>query len=208
LIAAGQAVATVDAGMASFVVAGGVDTYRDLWILGTLDQKERVKSEANLDGFIPGEGAAFVVVSTAETAARYGLTALGRISPVASGFEAGHLESTEPYRGDGLAATIGQLVRAGAIAEPISEVYSSMNGESHWAKEWGVSYLRHRAFFDPGHGMHHPADCYGDLGAAAGPTMLVLAALGARDRYRRSPTLVYGSSDRGPRAAIVVSGVH
>jgi hypothetical protein len=32
-----------------------------------------------------------------------------------------------------------------------------------------------------------------------------LAALGMREGYRRSPSLVYCSSDRGPRAALAVS---
>ena len=49
--------------------------------------------------------------------------------------------------------------------------------------------------------MHHPADCSGDSGAACGPIMAGLAALGIRDSYRRTPALVYGSSDRGARAA-------
>src|SRR5688572_18344182 len=52
----------LDAG-ASFVIAGGVDTYRDLYVLGTLDMQGRLKSESNLDGFIPGEGAAFLLLA-------------------------------------------------------------------------------------------------------------------------------------------------
>jgi 3-oxoacyl-[acyl-carrier-protein] synthase-1 len=79
-----------------------------------------------------------------------------------------------------------------------------MNGESHWAKEWGVGFIRNRAAFHPDHGMHHPADCVGDTGAACGPLMTGLAALGLRDGYRRGPCLVYCSSDDGPRAALAV----
>jgi 3-oxoacyl-[acyl-carrier-protein] synthase-1 len=52
--------------------------------------------------------------------------------------------------------------------------------------------------------MHHPADCCGDTGAAAGPLMTGLAALGLAGGYRRGPCLVYGSSDRGGRAALAV----
>jgi 3-oxoacyl-[acyl-carrier-protein] synthase-1 len=52
--------------------------------------------------------------------------------------------------------------------------------------------------------MHHPADCLGDTGAACGPIMAGLAALGIAGGYRRSPCLVYGSSDDGPRAALGV----
>jgi 3-oxoacyl-[acyl-carrier-protein] synthase I len=79
-----------------------------------------------------------------------------------------------------------------------------MNGESHWAKEWGIGFLRNRAAFSERHGLHHPADSLGDTGAACGPILVGLAALGIRDRYRRTPCLVYGSSDRGPRAALAV----
>ena len=80
-----------------------------------------------------------------------------------------------------------------------------MNGENHWAKEWGVSFIRNSAAFDPDHGFHHPADCYGDTGAACGPLMVGLAALGIRNGKQGGPTLVYGSSDRGERAALTVS---
>jgi 3-oxoacyl-[acyl-carrier-protein] synthase-1 len=205
IAALGQAAATIRAGAAEFMVAGGVDTFRDLYVLGRLNLEQRVKSSSNLDGFVPGEGAGFVLLSTAQIAAAHGLPVLARVSPVAAGFEAGHLYSAEPYRGDGLASTLAQLVALNAVEQPIAEVYSSMNGESHWAKEWGVGYIRNKAMFRPVHDIHQPADCYGDTGAASGPLMVALASLGIRDRYRASPALVYGSSDRGPRAAVVVS---
>jgi 3-oxoacyl-[acyl-carrier-protein] synthase-1 len=55
--------------------------------------------------------------------------------------------------------------------------------------------------------MHHPADCFGDAGAAVGPAMIGLAVHGIRARYRNSPSLVYASSDNGERAAILVQAV-
>jgi 3-oxoacyl-[acyl-carrier-protein] synthase-1 len=205
LLALGQAVAAIESGAADLVVAGAVDSYRDPYVLGILDVRARVKSSANLDGFIPGEGAAFILLASPHAAAARGLAPLARLSRVAAGFEAGYLGSPEPYRGDGLATTVAQLVALTAVEEPLQEVYSSMNGESHWAKEWGVTYIRNKALFRPDYGMHHPADTLGDTGAAAGPVMVGLAAFGIIGSYRRSPTLVYGSSDRGPRAAVVVS---
>ena len=50
--------------------------------------------------------------------------------------------------------------------------------------------------------MQHPADCVGDVGSAAGPLMVGLAALGMRGGYHRSPALVYSSSDRGGRTRL------
>jgi 3-oxoacyl-[acyl-carrier-protein] synthase-1 len=195
----------IRAGQRPFMVAGGVDSYRDLYVLGTLDQERRVKSDVHLDGFIPGEGAAFLLLAARGAAEAAGLAPLATLSPAAVAVEAGHLYSEEPYRGDGLAAALARLFGAGALAEPVQEVYSSMNGESHWAKEWGVGFLRNRAGFRPDHGMHHPADCLGDTGAACGPLLVGLAALGVREGYRRSPCLVYGSSDDGLRAALAVA---
>jgi 3-oxoacyl-[acyl-carrier-protein] synthase-1 len=204
LIAIGQAIETIRQRGAQFMIAGGIDTYRDLFVLGTLDQQGRVKSAANWDGFIPGEGAAFLLLASEQAAARHNLAPLARASPVSTALEEGHLYSEQPYRGDGLSTAIQQLA-ASSSAGPVGEVYSSMNGESHWAKEWGVSYIRNKPFFQPDCGMHHPADCCGNIGAASGPLMVCLAALGIKGKYRRSPCLIYGSSDRGQRAALIVS---
>lgn len=202
LAAVERAAAAIRAGLAPFMIAGGVDSYRDLRVLGALDREQRVKSEVHLDGFIPGEGAAFLLLAERAAAAAAGLAPLATVAGVGVAMEAGHLSSAEPYRGDGLAAAIAALVATGVMAAPVQEVYSSMNGESHWAKEWGVGFIRNRAAFLPEHGMHHPADCFGDAGAACGPLMTGLAALGLRDGYRRGPCLVYCSSDDGPRVAL------
>jgi 3-oxoacyl-[acyl-carrier-protein] synthase I len=205
LMAIGRAAELIRSQHTDFALAGGVDTYRDLYVLGTLDMEQRVKSEAHLDGFIPGEGAGFVLLASPAMAARAKLAPLASLSIVAQGFENGHLYSEEPYRGDGLSSVVLQLVQSGALPAPIQEVYSSMNGENHWAKEWGVSFIRNSAAFEPDHGFHHPADCFGDTGAACGPLMLGLSALGVSGGYRGSPGLVYCSSDRGDRAALIMS---
>jgi 3-oxoacyl-[acyl-carrier-protein] synthase-1 len=204
MIAVGQAVQTIIAGSADFIIAGGVDTYRDPYVLATLDREERVKSSSNWDGFIPGEAAAFLLLASESAATARGLTTLARISPVAIGFEAGHLYSDEAYKGDGLAGTFARLVQQGAVDAPIADVYSTMTGESHWAKEWGVAVVRTKPAFRDSCAIHHPADCCGDTGAASGPLSVALAALGIQSGYRRSPALAYASSDRGGRAAVIV----
>lgn len=205
IAAIGHAVELIGRGKAKFMLAGGVDSYRDLYVLGTMDLEQRVRSSAHLDAFVPGEGAGFVLVASPEAAAAGGLKALARLSPAATGFEKGHLYSPDPYRGEGLAVTVTNLARSGAVPAPFEEVYSSMNGESHWAKEWGVTGIRNKAALQQGYRMHHPADCFGDTGAACGALMVGLAALGVTGGYRRSPCLIYGSSDRGPRAAVALT---
>jgi len=205
LVAIGAAADRIRMGRAEFMIAGGIDTYRDLFVLGTLDMEKRVKSSVHLDGFVPGEGAGFVLLASQEAAGRVGITPVATISPVAQAMETGNLYSKEPYRGEGLAMAVAKLVASGAAGGPITDVYSSMNGESHWGKEWGVSFIRNQPAFLSDHGMHHPADCLGDAGAASGPIMLGLAVHGLQHHYRRGPCLVYCSSDRGQRAALTAN---
>jgi len=205
LMAIDQAGRMIREGQARFMIAGGIDTYRDLYVLGTLDMQGRVSSSVNLDGFIPGEAAGFLLLASRKAAQDATLPALARVTAAAEGFEEGHLGSDKPYTGDGLAGACEKLFQQGALAEPIEEVYSSMNGENHWAKEWGVAFSRNRAAFNPEHGMHHPADCFGDTGAACGSLLTGLAALGIMQGYSKSPILVYCSSDGGQRAVLAVS---
>ena len=205
LRAIGHAVTIIRSGYADVVVAGGIDSFIDPYVLSTLDAAQRIKSEEAMDFFVPGEGAGFLLLTRADLAAQRGFTILATLSDAGLGFEPGHLHSETPYRGSGLADSLRELVARDDVPAPIAEVFSSMNGESHWAKEWGVSYTRNCAAFHANHRMHHPADCFGDTGAACGPMMTGLAALGIHGRYLRAPALVYASSDRGERAALIVS---
>ncbi len=205
LLAVKAAAALIATGKTQFALAGGVDSYVDLYVLATLDQESRVKSSRNLDGFVPGEGAAFVLLSARAAAERIRAKPLAVISSVGEGMEPGHLYSQQPYLGEGLPAAMEQLLAASPPKSPIATAWSSMNGESHWAKEWSVAYGRHRDAFAPGVKMHHPADCLGDTGATSGPLMMALAALGIAGNYVSAPALVYCSSDRGQRAALTVA---
>ena len=206
LVAMKEAIDLLAAGKTESVLVGGVDTFLDLYLLGTLDMEERIIGPGIMDGFIPGEGAAFLLLVAHKRATAFGMPPLGTLSPVSIGFEAGHLYNSEvPCHGDGLAGAFTGLFSAGNVAEPVRELYSSMNGENHWAKEMGVAFMRNSASFDPTYGMHHPADCIGDTGASSGIILAALAATGIRKGYRRTPALVTCSSDRGVCGVVAVT---
>lgn len=190
---------------APFVLVGGLDCQVDPYLLATLDLQGRIRNDVNPDGFAPSEGAGFLLLTTAQSARRHNLKVLARVVACGTGREEGHCYSEEPYRGDGLATAFASAFEAAGDLPPVGCVYASFNGEHYWGKELGVAMLRQRDRFDPEHQMEHPAECVGDLGAAHGAVELGLACLGLSDGYRRSPTLVYGSSDYGERAVTLLA---
>ncbi len=204
LMAFRRAGAMLESGEAEFVLVGGVDSLIDLYVLGTLDMQGRIRNEVNSDGFSPGEGAAFMLLTRASTASKQNLKPLAHVLGCAFGFEAGHLYAEEPYLGEGLAATFASLFAETPPPKPIGCVYCSFNGERYWGKEFGVARLRQSDKFAPDHQMEHPAECFGDLGAAHGPALVALAVHGIHQGYRREPCLVYASSDYGDRAALLL----
>ncbi len=204
LMALAQAEARLDAG-ARFLLVVGVDTYAAPAILARLVRAGRIKTDRDLDGFIPGEGAAALLVTRRAHAQERGLRILAVIAGSGSAHEPGFIASSEPNRGQGLTQAIAAAT-AGLSAEPrVAEVHTAFTGESYWAKEWGAAAIRHQARLAPDHGMHHPADGYGDLGAASGVALVVLATQGLSAGYGRSPALLFASSDGPDRAAVVLT---
>lgn len=191
-----------------YVVIGGVDSYLDLHLLATLDMEDRIRAMGNFDGFTPGEGAAFLLLTTRETARRAKHDALARIDGAAWAEESGHRYSQDFYRGDGLDKAF-QRVFADVPTEwgPTATVYAGFNGEHFHAKEWGVAHLRHREHFVENVRIEHPADSLGDIGAALGPALVGLSAIGMQRGYRRAPCLVWCSSDKAERAAALLSAM-
>ena len=78
-----------------------------------------MKSSTHLDGFIPGEAAAFLLLTTRATAQKAGLSPLAAVTPGEFGEEPGHLYSETPYRGDGLAQVVQGLVASGTLPTPV-----------------------------------------------------------------------------------------
>ncbi len=205
LVALDQALTMLDSGEAKTVLVGAVDSYWDDGLLSALGREGRLKAGEVTDGFVPGEGAAFLLLGPVR--ARHGagnacIVATGR------GHEAGHLYSETPYLGEGLAGAVRDLFQAtppDLLRRPLECVYAGLNGESHWAKGWGVSHIRNARFFAEALRMEHPADCMGDPGAALVPIMLGLAADRQVRGLDQTPALVWCASDRGESAAALVT---
>lgn len=185
-----------------FVVVGGIDSYADETRLAQLERQGRLQTTGPQDAFTPGEGAAFLLVTTRTIARDAKLRPLALVSALSLGHEAGHWHSAEPHLGEGLAATVMRLLAG--MGQPISHVVAGLNGERMYAREWGVTMLRnHESFAEPVR-LEHPAEFTGDLGAALAPFMVAMTALQLAEGRARGPTLVWAASDHAERGALVL----
>ena len=206
LLALQQALNMLNTHRIATVCVGGVDTYFDLDLLDALDTRERLlHTRGPSDGFIPGEGAAFLLLGSPGASRHMRLNPMARTIGVGIGSEKGHLSSQEPHRGDGLADAFRALFASLPTNTPnVRSVYAGLNGENFWAKEWGVARLRNSQHFESDHLIMHPAEYIGDPGAALGAILIGLAAIGLQRQYRPSPCLVWCASDKETRAATLV----
>jgi 3-oxoacyl-[acyl-carrier-protein] synthase-1 len=187
----------LESGKHNEVMIGGVDSFLDLYLLATMDSEDRILAPGMMNAFAPGEAAVFIVVKLADEKSAI------KIFPPGIADEPGHRYSSEPYKGEGLANAVTESISK-APDNPIKTVFASFNGENFNAKEWGVAAIRNQQHFDSEFNMVHPADCYGDIGAATGPMLMALAALGLLQGHYQGPALVWASSEIQQRAAAYI----
>jgi len=192
-------------GRAPAVLVGGVDTYLDLKLLAELDAEERILGPRVTDGFVPGEGAGFLRLRAFSPPSNGPPISEIAVLAVGTATDPGHRYSTEPARGEGLSRAMEAMFAALPDASGrVHSVLAGFNGESFQSKEWGVARLRHTDRFLPAARIDHPADCYGDVGAASGALLLALSHAAMIRRNRLGPTLVFAASDREPRASALL----
>lgn len=204
LLALQTAIEFLNQNDAEHVLIGGVDSYLDLALLATLDAEDRVLAEGAMDAFAPGEGCGFILLCSDRIRDKQLPKPSTAVYPPGIALESGHRYSDQPYKGDGLAGAIATAVE-NVNGLPIKTVFASLNGESYSAKEWGVACTRSSSAFDIDFRLEHPADCFGDIGAACGPVLLGLAGIGIRKGYYQNPALIWCSSEGPQRAAVCVS---
>jgi len=190
-----------------FMLIGGSDSFRNYTRLRPLGAAGRLSVIGSADSFVPGEAAGFLLLTRQPKLALVRNGHMIALHEPGVADEPGHLYSDQPYRGDGLDQAFKKAL-ANQSEQSIHIIYSSMNGENHWAKESGVAYLRNKASFRDPVRVEHPADCFGDLGSATGAVLIALAAEHLFDDNDGATShLVYSSSDSAKRGAVVVKKV-
>ncbi|MCW7541893.1 hypothetical protein OOT46_29275 [Aquabacterium sp. A7-Y] len=166
------------------------------------DERRRLLSEHNPNGFMPGEGAAAVLVGPRGGPDSLACTGLG------FAMEEAHLESDRPLRADGLVAAVRQaLGEAGCELDQLGYRIADLSGEQYYFKEAALALtrlLRQRvATFD----LWHPAEAIGEAGAASGLVPLAVALAAHRGGYAPGrDLLLHWANDTGQRAAAVLRG--
>ncbi|MCA9139362.1 MAG: hypothetical protein KDB00_21455 [Planctomycetales bacterium] len=182
----------------AIAIVGGIDSYHDPFILSHLGTQHRLLTEGAADGMIPGEGVGMIVCVDPSRMGSMNVSPLAEINAVGVAQEPGHLTSEDPCLGEGSSEAISQAL---ANSQQVNQVFLSFNGEHFWAKEWSIAFLRHSDSFLREHGVHHPAEHFGDTGAASGAIMIALSAFAFSTGKAAGEHLVWCASDGPLRGA-------
>jgi 3-oxoacyl-[acyl-carrier-protein] synthase-1 len=214
LLALDAALRTIASGGAGLLLVGGVDSYIQPDTLEWLESHNQLHSEKNSWGFIPGEGAGFCLLASAETSRLMGLAPLAAVTSVALGREENLIKTDAVCLGRGLSQAIEAVARTLPDGARIDHMICDVNGEPYRSDELGYALVRAAASFAEPVKFLTPVDCWGDVGAASAPLFMILASVAARKGYAVGPrTLVWTSSETGCRGAALLrthssKGVH
>lgn len=200
-----RAQSMIQKGEVEYCVVGGIDSFIDADRLALYDEKWRIKSDRNVDGFIPGEGAVMFLLEKASTALTRNRKPSVKLSKVVGNVEPNNIESGRNSSGVGLGNTVKQMFEIAELEKKYAWTFSDMNGESYRGHEWGTTLVRNNALFDENHKLEHPADCVGELGAALSALLVAQATFAfSNDMNVSDNALILASSDTGERAAMLI----
>lgn len=198
-----QAIARLSRGEDEAILVGGVDTHFDPDRLEELDRARRLHGPGTENGFIPGEGAAFVLLASRR---RFGADPRSAtIVGVGTEREPRPFGSAEPCHALGMTLAAKRAIEA-AGAAPIGWALTDVVGERHRVDEWLFASGRIQSSFAPD--LHHDAPLVitGDLGAASAPLLVVLACVGWQTGCAPADVALVAAHSDGPeRGAILLA---
>ncbi|WP_437305822.1 beta-ketoacyl synthase N-terminal-like domain-containing protein [Sorangium sp. So ce388] len=199
-----HALAMLRRGDCDAVAVGGLDSYFDPDALEHLDRELRLHSMTAENGFIPGEGAGFVVL-----AARSRAAALHRHGQVIA---AACEDEPRPYGSEQPSLALGVTLAMKHAAEPfgparrIPWVLTDVANERHRVDEWSYASARNYRGFAPEMIHEQPLLHTGDLGAASAAVLLVMAAVRWQTGCAAGDCAMIVTHSDGPeRGAMLVS---
>ena len=108
-------------------------------------------------------------------------------------------------RGEPHVATLVQALDKVLGGEPFAWVACDLNGESERGREWGLCQVRLGARARELGALWHPADCWGEVGAATGALLAGLVCRAFERGYAPADRcVVWTGSDDGARTAVAL----
>lgn len=185
------------------VLVGGVDSYYHPEVVRWLDEECRLHALDAENGFIPGEGAAFALLSRS----RLGQATDGLPAPIATVLGCASAREESILRDEpNVAAAMTSIVREllGPTSGRPGWVLCDVNGERHRVREWTLVQIRQKLI--DGVTTTCASDDLGDVGAATGAMLLAIAATSWSTGCAPSPTALVSLSSNGPeRGAFLVT---
>ncbi|UXY13680.1 hypothetical protein N8I74_10125 [Chitiniphilus purpureus] len=186
----------------AFGIVVAVDSFLSAPVINHYLAAERIKTADNSDGFIPGEGAAAIMLTRDADPQGRGVW----IEGVGEALEEAHWGSDQPNRAKALVQAIRQAAASAGckVADQTFQI-SGMSGESPYFKEASLAIgraLEHRVEQFPHELL---ARSVGEIGAANG--VLTLAWLADAMTRRSGPGergLLHLANDDGLRSALIV----
>lgn len=185
-----------------YCLVAGVDSFLVAGTLAYYEQKRRLLTSQNSNGFIPGEAAAAVLLGPANGQQGQLLRLLG----IGFGREEATVESEEPLRADGMAAAFrAAFGDAGCTFDDVDYRLVDVSGEQYGFKEADLGMARTMKKVKEEFDIWHPADCIGEVGAAIVPCVLGVAQAAGEKGYAPGPGILsHFSNDNGLRAALIL----
>jgi 3-oxoacyl-[acyl-carrier-protein] synthase-1 len=184
------------------VIIAAADSLLSWPTLGVLEREQRLLTEHNSNGFMPGEGGGALLVGRPQGKGEMLCAGIG------FGIEKAHIDSGEPLRADGLTAAIKDaLADAGCEMHDIDFRITDLSGEQYYFKEAALALSRTlrrgRETFD----LWHPAESIGESGAVSGIVCLAIARMASVKGYAPGRgVLMHFANDGGHRVAIAGFG--
>ena len=202
-LAVAQACTAILEGAVDACVVVAADSFLESGLLDRLDASDQLKSARNLDGFIPGEGAAAIMLETRARAEARKAGVLAIIEAVALGLEPEPPGSPNPTSGDGLVDVLNQLnERLEDLALPEWAIVS-LNGTSRPAREWGAVLSRMLPSLQLGD-IWYPAESLGHCGVAAPAIGFALAAFAMREKQAPHPSGLLAALGSDPQRGVLI----
>lgn len=157
------------------VMVGAVDSYFHPDTLEWLDRELRLHSMTAENGFIPGEGGAFLLLGTSLGLA--GMPRMAHVLDVASAAEPSPYGSEQPCLARGITQAARAVLSSLGTASQVGWILTDVVDERHRVDEWAFAAARIAPALRPAYRHEQPLLLLGDLGAATVPMMLALAAV-------------------------------